>query len=1401
MRKLYFSPLLLLLPFAVSGNGPGQFIPPPACPGMTLNISGTDVLCFGDSTGTAQVAVVSSNEPLTYLWSSSASDTTAAVTGLVAGTYTVYVTDSTGCTDSAQINISQPAALNLSSVVTNTSCSNSLDGSIDLTVTGGVSPYSYNWINGPGTQDQNNIGPGSYKVIVTDANGCVDSLTSVVSSAAPWNVSSTITDALCNGGNGSVNVTVSGATPPYTYSWSNGVTTQNLSGVPAGTYNLNITDNVGCTFTLSATVSEPAAINVTSLVTNVSCTGGSTGAIDITAVGGTAPYTYSWSTGATSEDLTGLTAGTYTVTVTDANSCTGNASIIVSAAGPLTLNVNVTNVSCNGAGNGSVNLTANGGTAPYTYLWNTGATTEDISNLTPGTYSVTVTDAAGCSNTTNATVSQPSALTINSGVTNILCNGQSNGAINITISGGTGPYTYLWSNGDVTEDISGLAAGNYSVTVTDANNCTAVSGSTVTEPAVLTLNSINSNVSCNGGSDGSINLLVSGGMGPFQFNWSNGAVTEDLSGISAGNYSVTVTDANGCFDTLSAIITQPSALGLSVNTTNATCAGVNNGSIDLVITGGTGPYTYSWNTGAATEDLSSLGAGNYTVTVTDDNGCSANISTTILAPSTITLSTSSTPSVCGGSTGTASVSVSGGTAPYAYLWSPGGQTTSSLSNIGSGNYNVIVTDNNGCVASSSVSVGTSTGFTVSSSVTNVLCNGGSTGSVDITPVGGSGTYTYSWSNGATTEDIVNVSAGSYSVSVSDGSCTYFLSAVVTQPQVLALGSTVTGPGCNGGNSASIDLSVSGGSVPYAYSWSTGATVEDISGLTAGSYSVTVTDNNGCTASASMNISNPPTLSAFLFTTDVTCNGASDGTADLTVFGGVAPYSYIWNTGAVTQDLSSLSPGVYSVTVTDASGCSATVSDTVAQPAPLTLSYIATHVACNGGGYGAIDLTVSGGTQNYSWLWSGGQTSEDLNGLNGGVYGIVVTDANGCIVSDSISISEPDSIVSSITSTAATCGSPDGTATVTVSGGVAPYTYIWNDPLSQNSATATNLLAGPYGVTITDANGCLHSESVVVANTGGPDLTAVSNNVSCTGLNDGSIDLTVNGGTAPFSYLWSTSSTSQDIANLAGGTYFVTVTDANNCQDTLSAFISEPDTLKLSGVATNVFCQGDSTGSIDITVTGGVGPYNYFWTPDMGNTEDLSNLPTGTYSLQIADSKLCIRSETFSIIAISPPVQVQLILTNASCTGKSDGSISAIASGGSAPYTYEWSNGVTGSSQLNVPPRSYTVQVTDANGCIGFGGGVVQVNSELCDSLSIPSAFSPNGDGTNDVWVIRNIHRYSSVVVQIFNRWGAEVFSSNGYPQAWDGTYSGEPVPAATYYYVIRLDSASEVITGTVTIVR
>lgn len=552
------------------------------------------------------------------------------------------------------------------------------------------------------------------------------------------------------------------------------------------------------------------------------------------------------------------------------------------------------------------------------------------------------------------------------------------------------------------------AQGTYDVTLVVSNG---VSNDSITMTNYITVNGapgINfdvDNISCNGLTDGSITVNPAGGQSPYSYNWSPSGSGNNISSLSAGSYSVTVTDANGCSDNGSVNITEPDTISIQFSSTDVSCNGGSDGSINMNVTGGSYPYRYSTDgvNFNSQNPVTGLSAGNYTVVVKDTNDCTNFRVITISEPTALSVSLSVSNANCGVNDGSATATPSGGTPPYSYLWSSGG-TGSTANNLGAGSYNVTITDANNCTVVGVAAVSNIGAPTIGSNITNVDCYGGSNGAITLNISGGQMPYSTVWSTGGSGTSRNNLVAGIYNVTVTDGAtCISTASFTVTEPDSIDIDLDITEPSCSNSN-GSIRAIVTGGTPTYSYNWSgISGNVPQINNLGPNQYSVTVTDANGCTNSASALLTNQPGPLGQINVNDETCSGSNDGSISTVVTGGTAPISYFWSTGATSSGITNLGSGPYSVTITDANGCQVVLNGTVNSGVTLSINSTVTPASSSFSNNGTATATASGGAAPYSYSWSTGANGSSISNLGVGTYTVTATDQNGCNITDTVYI--------------------------------------------------------------------------------------------------------------------------------------------------------------------------------------------------------------------------------------------------------------------------------------------------------------------------------------------------------------------------------------------------------------
>lgn len=1202
-----------------------------------------------------------------------------------------------------------------------------------------------------------------------------------------------------------------GGLPPYTYTWRNAAnvivdndslfTTSTL-----GTYRLFVGDQLfdpaACNISVDTITVTLDSIHVTETHVNASCNGVCDGSINLTvsSVGG-GPYSYVWSDiGPGPEDRTGLCDQTYTVTVTSGGgACVATRTIVISEPATFVVVIDsVKDAGCNGEATGCIWTHTSGGTLPLANItWSNSLTTEDICNLFSGTYTITVTDAHGCTASASAFVDEPAVqvpliTSVNINGNNVSCYGLADDTSCANVTGGTLPYTYLWTPSLLnTQCVTAQGGGVLiCVTVTDANGCTGDTCKIITQPDSLWLSvdDISSficgyQVSCFGATDGFLDITTHGGTAPFCYDWSDIPGTcpvdegEDRASIGQGTYTVTVTDVNGCTSSISATLNEPAVVYDSIVSPltpggyNIQCYGECNGKIYSNVTGGCPPYTFTWTPNVSSSDSAvDLCAGLYMLTVTDVNGCSFTDTLsvtqpdTVLALITVVILNAGNPVSCFGlCDGTAFVTASGGSPPYTYTWnyppltvptfSPAGDTIYSVC---AGPLSILVADINGCSASDADAITEPPLLTASvvlgtySGGWNITCNSVCDGFGTVTPAGGTSPYTYLWCNGDTTAtSSATLCAGPCAVTVTDDNgCDTTITFNLTEPPALSVTIADSVRNCNFNISChdSCDGIITavpvGGATPvYIYSWSTACSTQTCTGLCVGTYTVTVTDENGCSATASVTLTEPTPLVTAPLTADtciggwnICCNAGTNGNVFVTPSGGCIPYTYLWSNGDLDSIADNVSVFIYFVTVTDANGCIAhSDSITLTEPQPLTDTVIPSlfdtvNVHCNGACDGWAVAVPSGGTPPYSYVWSTVpvQNTDTAVGLCAATYMVTITDVNGCSTIDSVTLTEPPVLTTTVTADTVnggfnvSCnGACDGQATANPGGGSSPYSYSWSTIPVQITQTASGLCATTYTVTVTDINGCTATASVTLteppAVTVSLSSTTLSCNVGCTDT----ITAIPGGGIGPYTYCWTPPGPpcpngTNTLDSVCIGTYTVTVTDANGCPVTDSITTTGSTlgiTITMSGCDYNgwgVSCKGASDGCATATPTSGTGPYTYQWSPP-GNqvTQTISNLSAGTYTVTVTDANGCTGTADYTVteppqLTVSDSVSLLNPPYNTTCPNAADAWAIATAGGGTAPYTYVWSNGDSAafadSLAGSITGTVYTVTAYDANGC-------------------------------------------------------------------------------------------------------
>ncbi|MCB9289331.1 MAG: proprotein convertase P-domain-containing protein [Lewinellaceae bacterium] len=1080
------------------------------------------------------------------------------------------------------------------------------------------------------------------------------------------------------------------------YSWAGAGLSCNDCPAPIATptstttYTVNTTDSYGCSYSDMVTVEVvndiPAPV--------VSCQQNDDGSLTFSwqPVGTFTQYEFNATLNGVASGWQGpVTENTYTannlsfgdevilevrVFLSDNQGCAVNAGSTTCVSDACTLSATLMDlpagVSCFGSTDGAASLQSNGGTAPLQYLLNgdPAGNTGQFTNLAAGDYEAVVVDGAGCRDTVLFNISEPDSIRIDIQVNQLIdCNGASTGELEASAQGGSGMLSYGWNTTPATNAAiaSGLAAGTYEVTVTDSEGCSSVASETLNEPPLLELDFNTTDATCAGISDGTVQAIASGGNGNLSFSWDSGSAGSMLSGLANGTYCVTVTDVNGCQATGCTQVSAPDALQVdSTVIVPVLCNGGESGRATIFVSGGDGNYSYQWNDNLAqiSQSATMLAANTYTVVITDGNGCQVTSQAAVPEPDPLSASFDNTNALCKGATdGMSTVTAAGGVEPYTYAWEDG-QTLTTAQGLSAGSHSLTLTDANGCTLETSTTIDEPSDSVVAAiEQTRQGCFGESGNELTVTGSGGTGPdYTYLWSNGQSTSTAVGLDSLLYTVTVTDGNgCEAVASATAEDLEQLTFLIIPEPPSCYGYSDGRLgvnDISGGTGSVvdDYSFTWSNGATGPTVSNLMGGiTYSVTATDSRGCSATRMKLLTQPERITFSLLADSVRCFDGQDGSLEVAnITGEFPPYTYNWSDGQQMAVAEGLSAGNYSVTVTDGQGCFASATGAVAQPEPLEVSVEKEDNLCFGDKNGSISTGVKGGIPGYGFQWSNGGSTSSLSNLAAGEYLLTVTDQNGCEMELTTQIEEPEPLTAALAKKDPTCyGFQDGSITINPEGGVPPYRFSLDGDFYSGSSMLIGLKAGDYNVRIRDANGCRYSSPIQLADPAPFSVTT------------GADDYTINLG----------------------------------------------DTLVLTGSAENA-----------------VGTPEYVWIePYIGTLECTECQTTRAYP-------------STSIL--------------------------------------------------------YELYGIDENGCDYSHKFYVYVEKDRI--VAVPTGFTPNGDNTND---ILRVHGREGTLVkrfQVFDRWGELLFQAVDFPInsetiGWDGTFRGQPVNGGVYiwYVVVEYEDGME----------
>lgn len=1172
-----------------------------------------------------------------------------------------------------------------------------------------------------------------------------------------------------------INVVVSGLPAGATFNISNnntiaptGVFSWNVSSITPGAYNFFITyTDEGCplaskqtiAYTVNVQPKPSVSIAVTSLATCVK-----KAVITMTPSVSPSPWRLQVLQGATQlhnfNNVTGvqtdsLSPGTYTIRVTNADTCFKDTTLVIAPPPTLGINLALTPPKCHNDTNAIAVVNGVGGLAPYKYAVGSGTfgTVNTFNNQGSGLQTFKVRDSNYCVKDTLVMIPNPLKVGADVVLNQPPCNYFNSGVITITGKNTVAPYLYAFGAGaySSTNVFSGLFSGSYSISVKDSNNCVLDTLVVLPDSVRVTATALLTHILCNGDSTGAITLNASGATPPYRYQLvGSGPLSpvNTFANLPAMTHNFHIEDTNKCYLDTAIVLTQPTKINGNISVSDVLCNGDSTGSIDVLGNGGIAPYNYA--IGAGTFGLGTtftpLPAGTYTIRIRDQNSCIRDTMIVITQPTPV-------------------------------------------------KYDSVL-------------------------VTNLKCYNVPGGEVILYGSGGVSPYTYAINTSAfTTAQIYNgLLATTYNFYVRDSNnCIHDTSIALTQPARIVPAATLKQSSCTPLNNGRITMSATGGIPGYRYALGSGTYSANpvFSPLATGTYLVHVRDSNNCIIDTNIAISDSLRVNANISVNDALCYDSSSGIITTLGSSGVPPYTYAINAGAYSSlgSFGGLKANTYTIHVKDTLGCKLDTNVSVGQPTIIIPSLQVTNPTCNGYSNGDITVSGSGGTPGYLFTVDNGIFTSlgSFGALKAGTHVVSIKDINNCRRDTIVTLTEPAGMKFRLQLTHLVCnGDSSGSIYIDGTGGNPPFSYAYDQTAYVTTPTLVDVSAGPHTVKMKDANGCVKDTSVVLTEPAPLFIVSpVITNPTCEGYTDGEAKVYGNGGVQP--YVFSVNgggyTSSNTFTGLKEGPNVVRVRDSKNCTyDTTLELVGYPHIIYDNVVADPVSCYGGNDGKITLFVSGGIQPLLYKMNPgELRSTPEFDSLVAKEYLVTVTDSAGCTKD---SLIAVNSPekIKIDMKVTPNDCEGAdNNGRIDAQVSGGTPVYRYVWntvpeqySYGIEG-----MPNGSYRVRIIDANDCTDSAVATIEYNN--CCIVFIPDAFTPNNDGLNDLLRIRYKGIFTLKTFAIYNRFGERVFETRNIDEGWNGIHKGAPQDLGTYNYYVKGicgDNREEVMyKGTITLIR